>query len=189
MSKLVYGVGVNDSNYVVRRKIDGKHETCPYYLTWYNMLRRCYCKKELLKRPSYSGCSVSKDWLTFSKFKSWMEKQDWKGKCLDKDLLIKGNKIYSESSCIFVDRKVNMFLIDRAASRGRFMIGCYWNKESKKFQASCCNPFTKKLDYLGLFQDEMTAHLAWLSRKKELALKMADEQSDKKIADALRVWF
>jgi len=92
---LVFGVATSDSSYVTQKTIDGVMVVCPFYRKWISMLTRCYSKNYQLRHPTYKGCSVSDEWLLFSAFKSWMKKQDWDGKQLDKDLLISGNKIYS----------------------------------------------------------------------------------------------
>lgn len=193
--KLVYGVGVNDADYVTQKwetigYSDGKQQQkliwiCPYYSAWKSMIERCYSTKCQEKYPTYIGCSVSDEWLTFSNFKSWMEKQDWDGKQLDKDLLFEGNKVYSPETCIFVSRAVNMFTIDRGAARGEWMIGAYWNKRANKFKSQCCNPFTKKQEYLGLFTCEQEAHQVWLKRKLELAYELAEIQTDPRVAKVL----
>lgn len=39
------GVGMNDANYTLTHKKDGKRHCCPYYARWYHILRRCYDKK------------------------------------------------------------------------------------------------------------------------------------------------
>lgn len=193
--KLVCGVGVNDADYVTQKfetvgYVDGEQKQkrvwkCPYYQTWVDMLNRCYDTKLHERRPTYIGCSVSEEWKTFSNFKSWMEKQDWQGKQLDKDLLFKGNKVYSAEVCVFVSPMVNSFTIDSGASKGEWMIGVCWNKRANKFLAQCSNPFTKKLEYLGLFPCEQEAHNAWLKRKLEIAYELAAIQTDPRVAKAL----
>ena len=194
-AKLVYGVGINDADYVTQKwetvgYVNGKQKQrlvwmCPYYRAWTSMLQRCYSTKLQEKYPTYKGCSVSEEWLRFSNFKRWMEKQDWGGKQLDKDLLFRGNKVYSEETCVFVTRMVNMFTVDRGASRGEWMIGVNWDKWANKFRASCRNPLTKKGEHLGLFESELEAHQAWLKRKLELAYLLAAEQTDERVAKAL----
>ena len=106
------------------------------------MLQRCYSEKWQERYPTYKGCSVSEEWHTFSNFKAWMEKQQWEGKQLDKDILFEGNKVYSPEPCVFVTRKTNMFTTDRAA-RGSGLLGMHWDKEKAKFRAGCNNPFTQ----------------------------------------------
>lgn len=193
--KLVCGVGTNNADYVVQKFetvdcVDGKRKqklvwTCPYYRTWVGMIYRCYSDKSQNKRPTYRGCSVSEEWLTFSNFKAWMEKQDWEGKHLDKDLLFEGNKLYSPETCVFVSPMVNTFISDNGAARGEWPIGVCWNKEKTKLQSNCRNPFTKKAEYLGCFISEEEAHQVWLKRKLELAHLLAAEQEDPRVAEAL----
>jgi hypothetical protein len=193
--RLVYGVGINDADYAVTEwetieYVNGVLKkkmvwVCTYYQVWKDMLRRCYSPKLQEKYPTYKGCSVSEEWLRFSNFRRWMEEQDFEGKQLDKDLLFEGNKIYSAETCVFVTKAVNIFTIDRGASRGEWMIGVNWNKEKCKFMSRCCNPFTKNQEYLGLFACELEAHQAWLKRKLELAHLLAAEQTDSRVAKAL----
>ena len=193
--RLVYGVGINDADYVVQEFesigcVDGKQKRkqiwiCPYYSVWKHMLERCYSSKYQDKYPTYIGCSVSEDWLTFSNFRSWMEKQDWEGKQLDKDLLFEGNKVYSADTCVFVTQMVNSFTIDRGNDRGEWLIGVCWHKGANKLMSRCSNPFTKKRENLGYFTSELEAHQTWLKRKLELAYELAAIQTDERVAKAL----
>ena len=166
--KLVYGVGFNDADYVVKKMeiigyVNGKKKQrlvweCPYYRAWCGMLERCYSAKYQERWPTYIGCSVSEDWERFSNFRSWMMEQDWEGKHLDKDLLFEGNKVYSGDKCVFVTKVVNLFTTDRGNDRGEWMIGVSWHKSTNKFRAQCHNTFTKKNEHLGLFTSEIEAH-------------------------------
>lgn len=192
--KLVHGVGLNDADYVVSKEestvIDGKRKrkliwVCPYYKAWTSMLDRCYSTRWQEKHPTYVGCAVVAEWLTFSNFKNWMMAQDWESKQLDKDLLFQGNKVYGPETCVFVSSMVNTFTIDSGAARGEWLIGTYWHKQTEKFQAKCSNPFTKKQESLGYFTCEQQAHQAWVKRKLELAHELAAEQTDPRVAKAL----
>ncbi len=193
--KLVFGVGINDADYVTQKNetigyVNGKRKlkqvwVCPYYKAWKSMLVRCYSKKYQERKPTYKGCSVSAEWHSFSNFKAWMEKQDWEGKELDKDLLFKGNKVYSAETCVFVTPLVNTFTSDRGAARGEWLIGVCWDKDRKKFMSKCSNPFTKKIEKLGRFTSEQEAHNAWIKRKLELAHELAAIQTDPRVAKAL----
>ena len=117
MNKLVCGVGVNDLPYMAQVNEDvtkdgGKRILksvfrCKYYTTWRSMIERCYSKKYLESRPSYIGTSVCSEWLYATAFRKWMEKQDWQGKCLDKDIIVPGSKLYSPDTCAFVLNATN----------------------------------------------------------------------------------
>lgn len=195
MKGLVQGIGINDANYVVKVEetlgyINGKQKrklvwACPLYQLWMNMLQRCYSEKWKAKNPSYKGCSVCPEWLTFSNFKAWVEQQDYEGKQLDKDLLIPDSKLYSPDTCVFVSRQVNSFLLERGNDRGEYKIGVSRSDTNKKFKAACSNPFTGKQEYLGYFTREDEAHEAWLAKKLEHAYTLSALQTDGRVAKAL----
>lgn len=191
MTRLIYGIGINDADYEVtlhdktaKRKIIWR---CPVHLTWSLLLMRCFSEPYREKYPTYKECTIHKAWLKFSNFAKWMKKQDYEGKCLDKDILIPGNKHYSPKTCVFIDNLVNTFVTDNAASRGDWPIGVSkQNCVTNPFKASCRNQLTKEREYLGSFDDPNLAHLAWKKRKHELACQLAKQQSDPRVAKALR---
>lgn len=197
--KLVYGHGINDANYKVQLKVElpkvnGKRKqkvvwTCPFYVKWKDMLSRCYNQKYKAKQPTYADVTCCTDWLYFSKFKTWMEEQDWQGKYLDKDILLRGNKTYSPETCAFVDRVTNNFLTDRVNHRGDCSVGVREDKNYHAYIARCSNPFTLKFEYLGRYSTEEDAHEAWRAKKHEHACKLAELQQDSRVAEALRVRF
>lgn len=181
----VRGFGVNDADYCVRSTIGGKSVLCEFYKTWFHMIERCYSEKWIERNPSYYGCSVFHEWRIFSNFKAWMERQDWQGKQLDKDLLFVGNKIYSPETCVFVDALTNTFVNEYKRGRGEYMIGVDKHTQCNKFRARCNNPFTGKNEHLGLYTSEFDAHLAWKKRKLEHAVVIAATQSDERVASAI----
>ena len=171
-NKLVYGVGVNDADYSVTsyKRLAGKvtQQICPFYSRWKDMLKRCYNESAFVSHPTYKSCHVCEDWLTFSKFKQWMEGQIWKGLQLDKDLLVTGNKVYSPTTCAFVPHKINTVVgkID-AENNGSGYIGVYVEKRGKvlKYSAQVCN--TRKR--FGVYSDAFSAHKSWqLEKAKEI---------------------
>lgn len=195
---IVCGVGINDADYNVREYVsvivDGKKKyklvwECPYYVTWHSMLKRCYSGAYQNRRTTYKGCSVCEEWLTFSNFRAWMEQHDWKGRELDKDLLVEGNKVYSPETCVFISGMLNLFFNSKGASRGKYMLGVSLNKETGKFKSRCSNPFLNKQEHLGLFDTELEAHLAWKVKKNELAQRYATKQSDERVIEALLTRF
>lgn len=180
--KKVYGIGVNDADYAVKPIIDGKIVECPFYRKWKTMLERCYSKEYQKRRPSYLGCTVDNKWHHFMAFREWMEQQEWEGKELDKDLLVKGNKKYSSDTCLFVSKQVNLFMTDSSATRGIYPIGVTVNKS--RYQARC-RELGGKQKHLGLYDTPEEAHSAYKKFKAKLAIELAEQQSDGRIAKAL----
>ena len=196
VNKLTCGVGVNDLGYRVHvmeevTKNGGKRVRksvfkCTYYAAWTSMLVRCYSKKSLEIRPSYIGTSVCSEWLYASEFKKWMEQQDWCGKCLDKDIVVPGSRLYSPDTCAFVLPATNSFVTASDASRGAYPVGVHLYKRTGKYQAYCENPFSGKLEHLGYFSTPKEAHEAWRKRKHELAQLVAATESDPRVVEALK---
>lgn len=182
--KSVYGIGINDADYMVQIMIDGKAVRCPYYVTWSSMIERCYSKKCQEKHPTYKGCSVASEWLTFSNFKAWMVRQDWKGNELDKDILIAGNKIYSSESCMFVSSQINSLLNDSRGKRGDFPQGVYFEKQCGKYRSRC--NVNGKLVSIGMFSEIEAAEIAYLKFKASHISTVAKSEGGKLYAALLR---
>lgn len=190
-SGTVYGFGINDAGYPVKKyECAGNRSKaiwhCAFYRAWENMIRRCYSVKYQSEKPTYRGCSVVIEWRSFSRFRDWMAGMDWQGKQLDKDIIVPGNKVYGPDTCGFVSRDLNMFLTDRGALRGEWPIGVSWYDRFGKFQSMCGNSLTGKREHLGYFDSPEEAHEAWRARKHQLACQYADQQTDQRIASALR---
>ena len=134
MVALVQGGGINDRS--CPAKVNGK--ITKEYTLWRSMLQRCYSKPFLEKQPTYIGCSVSDNFKHYHLFHVWCQTQVGFGKegyQLDKDLLIKGNKLYSEDTCVFIPNVTNSILLKTAAGRGLLPIGV--TKNRKGFRAKC----------------------------------------------------
>ena len=159
---------------------------CPYYTVWTDMLKRCYNEKYLERYPTYIGTSVYNEWLYATAFKQWMEQQDWSGKSLDKDIIVRGNKLYSPETCAFVLPATNSFVTASDAIRGEYPIGVCLYKRTGKYIARCQNIFTVKLEHLGYFLTPEEAHEAWRKRKHALAQLVAATESDPRVVEALR---
>lgn len=74
-----------------------------------NMSNRCSSNSEQNNHPGYVGCSLSDNFKNFQFFAEWCNNQIGykEGWHLDKDLLIPGNKIYSEDTCLFLPMEIN----------------------------------------------------------------------------------
>lgn len=181
----VYGVGINDlERNVTWYDGDGSRILCPIYQIWHDMLERCYCHNFTQRHPSYFGCSVEESWLRLSNFENWLGSQDHKGKHLDKDVLIQGNKLYSAETCAFITQDLNKFLLE-GGRKSSLPVGVTCRRGTR-YIAQCCDPFYGKSSYLGSFDTAEEAHLVWKSKKHEYALIYADQQTDPRVAEALR---
>lgn len=190
----IYGVGVNDADYVVQinetlgyteegKQLQKLVWICPYYSRWKSMLERCYSQVYQKKRPNYVGCSTVPEWHYFMIFRSWMEKQDWQAKVLDKDLLIEGNKIYGPDTCLFITSELNSFLTEKKKSTNGLPVGVDFDKRTGKFRAQISE--NSKNVHIGLFKNAEQAHNAWLQKKIEQAKQLANKQTDIRIINAL----
>ena len=175
-SPSVYGVGITGVKYQIT--INGVN-TKEYDL-WYSMLRRCYSDSLKKKYPTYIDCEVSDKFKSYEYFYEWCNKQigfNNKGWHLDKDLLIKGNKVYSENSCVFIPHAINSLLIKCDASRGEHLIGVCWNKKDNAFVAHVGKSKGKR-EYLGLFNTEIEAFNAYKIAKEAFVKEQANEWKD-----------
>ena len=180
----VYGVGIIGNG--IARVCDV--ETRDYQL-WKSMLCRCYDVSFSNKNPTYQNSEVSDNFKSFPFFKEWCEKQigyDQQGWHLDKDILIKGNKVYSEYTCCFVPKEINNLLTKRDSSRGEYPIGVMYRKGFDKFKSQI-KLYGKKV-YLGTFNTPEEAFYAYKEAKeiyiKEVANKWRD-QIDSRVYEAL----
>lgn len=186
MSKrLICGVGINDADYPVTSRVDGKYWKCPFYSVWKSMIERGYSAYTKDRQPYYKDKYVCNEWHTFSNFKAWMETQDWEGNQLDKDLIVPGNKVYSPETCMFVSSQVNNFFLSRGSERGEWPLGVHYDKRKGKFKAFISELGTGRNKNLGSFNTPDEAHNAWLDRKKQLAVELAALQTDDRISKAL----
>lgn len=143
------------------------------YKAWHNMLRRCYDSSWHIKQPTYKSCSVCEEWHNFQNFAKWYDDNYYEVKnervALDKDILYKGNKIYSHSTCVFVPQSINELFVKRDVARGKYPIGVSYNKTNGKFQSSCNNAYKERVD-LGDFDNPIDAFNEY-KRFKELTIK------------------
>lgn len=161
---LVNGVGIYEKGKYTAR-LEGKR-TKEYEL-WCSMLKRCYTERELLKFPTYRGCSVSSNFLNYQYFAGWCNGQKdfgLKGWQLDKDILIKDNKIYSENTCCFVPVELNLIIVSSKINRGLCPIGVSYHKKSKVFHARY--QIKGKKVHVGTFKDSGDAFQAYKSAKE-----------------------
>ena len=181
-NKKVFGVGINDYTGVVRTL--GK--TSDSYRHWKSMLERC-CNT---KHTWYQDCCVCDEWIYFSNFKEWFDDTQngyVDGCCLDKDILFKGNKTYSPSTCCFVPPEINTLIVKRKALRGECPIGVT-KRRNGKYVAQMRK--YGKLQNLGTYLTKDDAFYAYKKAKEEYIKEVAQKYFDdgkitKRVYDAL----
>ena len=186
----VFGIGFNDVGF--QSSIDGKHIW--QYDLWKSMLKRCFSEKEKQHYPTYKDVTCCDEWLSFSNFFEWVNKQvDYAGKPvgfeLDKDIIVKGNKIYSPCLCSFVPQAVNSLLLDSGAARGIYPVGVTFDKHAGKFKAQL-NCFGK-LKYLGLYTTIEAASFAYKTAKEAQIKIVATQYKDvlsSDVYESLMTW-
>ena len=169
----VHGVGVLGNKYPSEvNRVKTKE-----YTLWTHMLQRCYSNTYKKKYPTYEGCQVGENFIHYEYFYEWCHKQIGftnEGWHLDKDLLIKGNKVYSENTCVFIPAEINSILVKSDKKRGKHLIGVYWCKKGKAFKAQVSKNKGKS-EYLGYFKTELEAFNAYKQAKESFVKEQANE--------------
>ena len=173
------GVDKNGNVPKTREFKDGKSVRTQEYHKWQNMLQRCFDNKLKEKNPTYKDVTCCERWLCFANFLEDFEvlKQEYNWNVdeklqLDKDILHKGNKIYSLENCVLVPDYINFLFIKNDTKRGEYPIGVSYRKDRKKYQAFCnINGKQISLGYYNTIEEAFNAY------------KIAKENEIKKIAN------
>lgn len=144
--------------------------------TWGNMLWRCYDSNFHTKQPTYKDCSVCEEWLLFSNFKKWFDENYVAGYQLDKDILVKGNKVYSPDTCCFIPQRLNTILTKPSKSKRHGLIGVR-KRSNGRFGAVYTKD--KKCVWLGTYGTEIEAFEAYKHAKESYVKDVAQEYYDK----------
>jgi len=170
MTKLVYGVGFNDGKYPT--KVKGEH--FKEYRIWRGLLGRCYCPVSQREHPTYIGCQASENFKNYSYFYQWCQRQVGFGQEdfeLDKDLIFKGNKFYSEATCLFLPVELNILLTSRKAGRGTLPIGVTTYRN--RFVAQCLRGEASR--HIGVFDTVNEAFQAYKQVKEAFIKQQAEK--------------
>lgn len=144
------------------------------YAAWRSMIYRCYSTVFQDKHPSYVGCTVCEEWHNFQVFADWYTREDeyGRGYHLDKDVLVKGNKVYSPSTCCLVPQDINSFFCTSQEKESGLPVGISKTKYGT-FQVKLSSKGMKK--YVGTYKTLEEASYAYSNAKgiraKELALE------------------
>ena len=119
-SPTLYNVGITG---VIDK---GESDTYCYKL-WVNIMTRCDNEDYKKARPVYKDVIICDEWKYYPNFKEWFNEHwyviDGERTELDKDIINKGNKIYSPDNCVFVPQRINSLFTKRNSKRGDLPIG------------------------------------------------------------------
>ena len=148
------------------------------YSIWTSMLERATNNDFKNKNLSYIDCEVCNEWLLYDSFYDWIHGQDNFFKYneiklyLDKDILIKNNKLYSPDTCCLVPKRVNQIFVKSNLSRGKYPIGV--GKLNNKYRAYCS--VNGKTIHLGCFSTIDEAFNTYKVFKENYIKKVAEEE-------------
>ena len=160
-----------------------KRKDLKSYSLWRGMMKRSESFEYKTAKPTYKDCSMSENFKDFNYFHDWCLQQRGYGLAnfeLDKDILIKGNKHYSEDTCCLVPKQINMLFIFPSDKKSNLPLGVYYNK-SNGYYVSCVPTCDGKLVKYSKTPEE--AFLKYKEDKenhiKSMANKFKDSISDK----------
>ena len=171
--KRTCGVGyLGEGKYKVKE--NGKYTD--EYKIYHAMLQRCYDPKLQERRSTYRGCEVEDYLLNFQNMGEWIDNNYYEvpgeQMCLDKDILCKGNKVYSRDTCIFVPEKINSLFTKRDNDRGDDPIGVS-DLPSGNFQVFCSNGYGEQI-YLGSYLTKEEAFQTYKNYKERVIKEVID---------------
>lgn len=176
---VIHGWAINDADYKTSVMHPERWE-CPIYSRWRSMVDRCKGKPR--QSRAYDECDIDERFKMFSSFLRWSQEEGFsyenaKLAHLDKDIRVKGNKIYSPDTCAFVPRGINSLIVDLGKQGGDLPSGvinrkCY---RSKKWSFNSMIMDKGKVKYLGVRGTPEECHSLWQSAKAEIILGLIPE--------------
>lgn len=185
----VFGVGICDVKGV-------KCNQNKKYQLWYSVLRRAYSDVYHKDKPTYKDVEVCERWKRFSSFSEDVEKIPFFEKSisdnyeLDKDILVRGNRMYSPDTCCFVPRQINAVFGVKRKPDSDLPTGVAFNNKLKKYVCSVCQEGVKS-QHIGVFKTSEEARAAYVEFKLKRLRGLAEQykgQIDQRVYDALMNW-
>lgn len=141
---------------------------------WCSMLLRVYRPDSPQMSKDYAGTSVDPVWHDFQAFADWFDQQPFcevSGYELDKDLKVRGNRIYAPEFCSLIPKELNAFIsADRRQNlhgagvgfvklTGRYFSQIKWRGKNK---------------YLGTFDTKEEANSAYRQARLGILNELVD---------------
>lgn len=166
------------------------------YRRWNSLMQRCKEGSAMqLKCPTYRGCTTSALFSDFQQFTNWHVKQVGYGEqcfAIDKDLLIHGNRVYSESVCVLIPKQLNSFLTASTASRGAWPQGVTFHRQHQRFCAQI--NIGGNHTHIGYYPTPEAASAAYKVAKEAESirwyhrLRAGEFIVDPRVIERMRVW-
>lgn len=171
----VYNVGIIGNKYPANI---GDKITKEYNI-WHAMLTRCYNQKFKKENINYQDVTCCQEWLLFENFYEWLHSQEnfdkWlngKNWAIDKDILVKGNRVYSPENCCLVPIHINSLFTKNDINRGNLPIGVS-QRNNKKYISTRYNTYQ-------LYDTpEEAFYLGYKPYKESLIKQVAQEEYSK----------
>lgn len=147
------------------------------YRVWRGILERCYAEGfDEYNSPAYRGCYVAKEWHNFTNYQAWHLENYVEGFEIDKDILVKGNKVYSPETCRFVPAHINTLLFTNQERKSVDLpMGVI--KVHNKYRARLSKE-GKRIN-VGYFATSQEAHAAYMAARNNYITEIADLWKDK----------
>ena len=176
-----YDKNICSCGFIGSGKYNSKHIAYP---TWFNMIKRCY-GKIIKSNESYFGCTVTDEWHNFQNFAKWFDEHYYECNetlTIDKDILVKDNKIYSPQTCLLVPKTLNLIFVNLRSRKNNLPTGVSIGRKGNRFKyqvflSTCADKSTKHNPsiYLGLFNRSDEAFLAYKQAKEQYIKKILSQ--------------
>lgn len=182
-SKSVLGIGIGGSSHCNNH--DEKYKTCDS--VWQSIFKRCYTERK--SYDAYNGCIICEEWKSKNNFRKWWIENIYecdKTLSLDKDILIKNNKVYSPERCMIVPLRINVMFARKSKVRD-LPIGVRYSGLNR-FSSTLVTKENKNGIHLGNYKTPEEAFNAYKNAKEAYIKQVADEYKDKipqKLYDAM----
>lgn len=176
-----YGVGIVGNKYPTYIKETKK--CLKEYGIWHSMLRRCFSEKCKERWQCYKDATCDPLWFYYENLYEWIHNQanynsikelDYN---LDKDILFKGNQMYSPNTCVLVPQNVNKLFTKNNTKRGKYPIGVIFEEKKGLYSAYCGDG--KRQRHLSYYKTVEQAFNAYKEYKESVIKRIAQEEFDK----------
>lgn len=180
-SPSIFNVGIVGNKYLKYKDYKPTKE----YVAWSDILKRCFSENFKRKNPTYNDVICCEEWLLYENFYEWLHSQEnfnkWYNSnkwCVDKDILVKNNKIYSPETCVLVSNNVNCLIVKCNAVRGNLPIGVIYNNVNKKYIARVSKYRDDKeiREHIGCYNTPEEAFQAYKKAKEFYVKQVAKEE-------------